>query len=273
MKLRTQLADEAENDSSGLVITSAADAFSRLFDATVVSNGTYTIRLTATNGSGQTFVDRILLVVTSVGIASPVPPNAPTSATTYKPGVTIPIAGNAVGSGFQNFRVEWARGVDPGSGWQSTGVSLTGGGLAPIASGTLATWDTTGITFADFYTIRLVVNGSTTSDVRTLIYLQPDLVAAAGNNADDARNYTPASLVDVITVAATMPDDTLASFSNYGDKIDVARAIYAFCRWFVRGMSAKFPAVGMQLSNDSLSMQTADELHWRSACPSCASAS
>src|SRR6266566_349123 len=48
------------------------------------------------------------------------------------------------------------------------------------------------------------------------------VVAAAGNNADDARNYFPANLPEVITVAATAPDDSIAAFSNFGSKIDVA---------------------------------------------------
>ncbi len=61
---------------------------------------------------------------------------------------------------------------------------------------------------------------------------------AAGNSADDATNYSPANHPDVITVSALADtdgeagglgdgsswgaDDTLASFSNYGDAIDIA---------------------------------------------------
>ncbi len=48
------------------------------------------------------------------------------------------------------------------------------------------------------------------------------VVASAGNDSDDASNYSPANLAEVITVAASTPTDTLASFSNYGSKIDIA---------------------------------------------------
>ena len=47
------------------------------------------------------------------------------------------------------------------------------------------------------------------------------IVVAAGNNSGDALNFYPAALWNVITVAASDPNDNLASFSNYGSKIDV----------------------------------------------------
>lgn len=43
----------------------------------------------------------------------------------------------------------------------------------------------------------------------------------AGNNSDDARNYYPANLPQVITVAASDHNDNIAYFSNWGSKIDV----------------------------------------------------
>src|SRR5439155_24952124 len=41
------------------------------------------------------------------------------------------------------------------------------------------------------------------------------VVAAAGNNASDAAQY-PAACEHVLAVSATEPDDSTASFSNYG---------------------------------------------------------
>jgi thermitase len=46
------------------------------------------------------------------------------------------------------------------------------------------------------------------------------VVAAAGNNGDDVPFY-PAACTNCIAVAATTSVDTLASFSNYGDWVDV----------------------------------------------------
>ncbi|MEK9766935.1 MAG: S8 family peptidase, partial [Thalassolituus sp.] len=47
------------------------------------------------------------------------------------------------------------------------------------------------------------------------------VVAAAGNASTD-RPFYPASYDGVISVSATAPDDTLAYYSNFGSKIDVA---------------------------------------------------
>jgi subtilisin family serine protease len=51
------------------------------------------------------------------------------------------------------------------------------------------------------------------------------VVVAAGNNDDDACLYSPARRSlgsdSIITVGATAWDDTMASFSNYGDCVSV----------------------------------------------------
>ncbi|MDT8322271.1 MAG: S8 family serine peptidase [Xanthomonadales bacterium] len=46
-------------------------------------------------------------------------------------------------------------------------------------------------------------------------------VVAAGNSADDACQYSPARVEEVITVGATDRDDLLAPFSSRGDCVDV----------------------------------------------------
>lgn len=45
---------------------------------------------------------------------------------------------------------------------------------------------------------------------------------AAGNDNDDAANHTPANVESAVTVAAVDEDMKLASFSNYGDCVDIA---------------------------------------------------
>jgi subtilisin family serine protease len=57
--------------------------------------------------------------------------------------------------------------------------------------------------------------------VDSLIASGVTVVVAAGNNADDACNYSPASTADAITVGATTVLDAFASFSNTGPCIDV----------------------------------------------------
>ena len=48
------------------------------------------------------------------------------------------------------------------------------------------------------------------------------IVASAGNNSENVQNFSPASLKEVITVAASNYYDVGAYFSNFGSKIDVA---------------------------------------------------
>jgi VCBS repeat protein len=115
----------------------------------------------------------------NASISNPVPPPSPTSPTTFKNGVAVPISGTAAGVGFQNFLLDWAPGLDAASGWQTTGVTLVGAGSTPVTSGPLATWDTSSVTAAGYYTIRLTVNISNSPiQALTMIYLEPDLLSA-----------------------------------------------------------------------------------------------
>jgi len=148
-----------------------------VLDPSALGEGAYTIRLTAYDQSGRAFVDRITLIVDYVSISSPVPPAVPTTAAEFKPGTLIQVQGTATGASFQDFRMQWAEGINPTSGWNSTGISLVGSGLAPINSGLLATWDTSSITNADYYTIELLVDNATfTSQATTIVYLEPSLL-------------------------------------------------------------------------------------------------
>jgi Subtilase family/FG-GAP-like repeat/Domain of unknown function DUF11 len=186
-----------------------------------LSNGTFVLRLTAYNNSGQAFVDRVQFVTQTTFIQSPVPPRAPTSSTTFKNGVAIPVVGTAVGGGFQNFQVAWAPGLDPSSGWQTTGITLTGGGVSPISSNLLASWDTSSISTAGYYTIRLTVNTTSTSQIAlTMVYLEPDLRSSSwplflsqGTSANEG--VVPANNADgSIRLVAESPG-TLGSLAQF----------------------------------------------------------
>jgi hypothetical protein len=115
----------------------------------------------------------------NASISSPVPPPSPTSPTTFKNGVVVAVTGTAQGSGFQNFQIDWAAGLDASSGWQTTGVTLAGAGASPVTSGSLGAWDTSSISTAGYYTVRLTVNLANTSvQALSIVYLEPDLLSA-----------------------------------------------------------------------------------------------
>ncbi|MHA6482378.1 S8 family serine peptidase [Paenibacillus sp. strain BS8-2] len=48
------------------------------------------------------------------------------------------------------------------------------------------------------------------------------VVAAAGNDSTDTIHYFPAMKQEIIVVSASNQEDDLASFSNYGDSVDIA---------------------------------------------------
>ena len=149
------------------------------FDPTAVLDGTYTIRLTAYNTAGQAFSDRIEVVADSVNISSPAPAPVLPAATTFKPGAGISILGTTAVTGFQSYQVEWARGVNPSSGWQTGGIALTNGGSVSVANGPLAIWNSPSGAQADYYTVRVTAKAANfTSVASTTVYLEPDLVSA-----------------------------------------------------------------------------------------------
>jgi subtilisin family serine protease len=57
--------------------------------------------------------------------------------------------------------------------------------------------------------------------IRNLIAKGITVVVAAGNSAADACNYSPARVMEAITVAATSILDVRASYSNFGSCVDV----------------------------------------------------
>jgi uncharacterized repeat protein (TIGR01451 family) len=133
-----------------------------------------------TNPFNNTTNDPAAVLTTPPGLAitSPVPPAATSGATEFKPGTQIPIVGTATGPSFQDFRLEWAEGINPATGWSSSGMTLAGGGSTPVTNGALGTWDTSAITQADYYTIRLSVDDAGfTNFVVTLVYLEPSLLS------------------------------------------------------------------------------------------------
>jgi subtilisin family serine protease len=149
------------------------------FDTSAVPDGRYALRLTAFNGSGVAFVDRIVVEVDYIAIRepAPVPVSVPWASTTFRPGTAISITGRATGPSFLGFDVSWARGVNATSGWSAAGVQLAGGGALPIDDGRLAAWTPAGIGSAGYYTIRLrVKNQAHESTTRTTVYLEPDLL-------------------------------------------------------------------------------------------------
>jgi subtilisin family serine protease len=188
-------------------VTPASGTLGQL-DPSNLADGIYTIRLTAFNTSGNAFVDSRQFTLVLCTITNPVSGTPPASATAYKAGVLLPIAGTATVGGFQNFVVEWSPLLT--NAWQTAGITLAGNGTAPVVNGQLATWDTSavaqaGFTQAGFYQIRVTVNGIISEQAFISIYLEPDLISPAFPVLFDLAPY----FVNSSVVPASNADGTL----------------------------------------------------------------
>ncbi len=153
-------------------VTPAAGVLGQLDPSTLFS-GVYTIRLTAFNTNGNGFVDRTQLTLNTVQITNP-----PAGVSTYKPGFLLPIVGTASMPFFQQYTVQWSS-QDGSTGFQTTGITLSGNGQAPVGNAQLATWDTSGVKQAGYYVILLTVFGAQIQQASATIYLEPDLLSFA----------------------------------------------------------------------------------------------
>jgi len=133
----------------------------------------------------------------------------------------------------QNNNREGIAGIAPGSKIQPIrALSWRGGLLSDIA--TSITWasggEVTGVvtnkTPAKVINMSFSVNALCPVSLQTAINDAVSrgsvLVAAAGNNNDDVKNYAPANCENVISVGASNKDGKRTSYSNYGLGIDVS---------------------------------------------------
>ncbi len=168
-----------ENPSSWQVVaqdtTPVSGGMLGTFEPNVL-DGRHSVRLRVFDTNGFVYYDRMSLNVRYAEITAPVPPPVPNASQAFKAGAIVSIHGSARGATFSRFSIDWVRGRTPAGGWTSTGVTVANGGLNQITNGVLATIDTSSATEADWYTVRLLVENSIhTNEVRTMIYIEPQL--------------------------------------------------------------------------------------------------
>jgi hypothetical protein len=111
-------------------------------------------------------------------INSPAMAAVPTLAPSFKAGTQIPVFGTLVGP-YKNLAISWAEGVTPSSGWNSAGVTLSGSIASPVTNETLGSWDTSSVTTADYFTVRLSADLSGASyAASTVVYIDPTLLSS-----------------------------------------------------------------------------------------------
>jgi subtilisin family serine protease len=85
--------------------------------------------------------------------------------------------------------------------------------------------------------------------VDSLIASGVTVVVAAGNNGDDACNYSPASAAGAITVGATTALDAFASFSNTGPCVDINAPGENITSSFYASDTGLMPASGTSMAS------------------------
>jgi subtilisin family serine protease len=196
-----------------------------VFNTVNVPDGFCVIRLRVTSTTGQVFEDRLEVKIKNINISDPKSSSIPSEAREFKPGANIPISGVAVGPGFQYYRMEWAEGISPTSGWVATGFTLENNGTVPVNGGLLAHWNSSVFPGrVGFYTLRLLVyNAGFTNETRTLIYLEPDLLGVNWPQKLDfmfpssANNFLPAKdAAGVTSLVLSLPQgNNHAGFQRY----------------------------------------------------------
>ena len=188
------------------------------WDTGHAADGTHTLRLTARNGAGRLFEDRIPVTVENVRISYP----AAGKEAIIRGGSLVQIEGTAAPLGFGRYAVSIAS--SHGSSVAGEAIRLPGGGLEPVRNGLLATWDTTGLP-PDHYLVELAVTlagGETRRLTRSVIVdptLHPGWPLAIDENASEGR-YT-LTLADHLNSADLDGDGAAELVIGYGSQVDV----------------------------------------------------
>jgi len=162
-------------------------------------SGSYLVTVTGVSGaqSATTYVT-VNTSMNAVTINSPVAPQVPVTSQVFKPGTQIPIQGTVLGNP-QSFSVQWAPGISPATGWSTSGITPNPALTTPFIDQPMATWDTSSIVSAGYYTILLSATyPSATLTSSTLVYLEPDLLSANWPRWLDISPYTDSGVVPII---------------------------------------------------------------------------
>jgi parallel beta-helix repeat protein len=144
------------------------DGLLGVWDTSVVTDATYTIKLTVFDIQGNSSTDLLVVFVKNTKLYSPKDNDF------FRAGESIDIIGYVNASTFEYYTVEYGVGKNPSS-WSTQGISLTNNGVEPVFDDVIAVWDTSGITTNNYFTIRVQVfcSGFVNVEIVTIV-LDPD---------------------------------------------------------------------------------------------------
>ncbi|MBI4053016.1 MAG: S8 family serine peptidase [Candidatus Diapherotrites archaeon] len=143
------------------------------FDAANTVNGDYGLKLVV-NANGQQTTEYGGFTVNNIKTTSPLNNDI------FRAGDVIDINGSVLGN-FNGYTIEFAASpdfnfaTDPNATWSNSGISLANNGLQPVENGTLATWDTSGL--SGWYDMKITLErpqGNVDENIFH-VYLDPTL--------------------------------------------------------------------------------------------------
>lgn len=186
------------------------------WDISTLGDGIYTLRLTATDTSGQTYEDRQRVTIDQVALTAP----PPGGTTVFRGGEVITVSGIASPADFSHYAliVRDRAGAVLGN----AAISLTNGGLQPVVNGVLGTWNTAGVP-ADHYSIALEVTlagGSVVSET-TQVIVDPTLHPGWPQPLGLFVTFATLGIVDHLDAADVNLDGRADLLVAYGNSVRI----------------------------------------------------
>jgi hypothetical protein len=162
----------AGSDTWSLIAQSSSAVSTGLlasWDTGRIEDGDYVLLLTVTDSMNRKIYDAVTVTVDSYETDI----SFPTQLVSME---TVEILGSAAtknGMPFDSYTLEWGAGSVPTS-FSTAGITLANGGLQPATSGSLATWDTSGLADGKIYTLRLTVKSALGVTAQTSVKTKAD---------------------------------------------------------------------------------------------------
>jgi hypothetical protein len=208
-----------------------------LVDTTYFPDGNYSIRLTVTDEFNQSSRDVVFVSVDNVKITYPEDYDV------IARGTQVEVKGTVLGH-FTRYYIEHGQGIAPQN-YSEEGVTLSGGGMREVNNGTLGVWNTSTVSTAGVYVIRLFVEyeGNRTYSENVTVII--DIFAEGWPNTINASFMSPPLFVDIdgdcgVDVLAASGDGMLYAWNLSGNilpgwPVSIGESLY---------YSPPMPAVG-----------------------------
>ena len=229
---------------TGAQTTPVNDGELASWDIGSVIDGTYTVRLLATNNALASFESRATITLDRQTIT------APTATSMQRPTGPIAVTGTAGGGLFQKYRVEW-RVTTPdfvSGSWRSDNVTLAGGGNTRVHDGLLATFNPTFTQNSDV-DFRLVITRTDAFQVAKEtrhVVLDPTLRPGWPIHIPGLPNFgLHGEWLENVTVADVDHNGSQEIITAYGDMVYVFQADGSLLPGWPQQIAGGTPGISM----------------------------